>query len=46
MSNKTYLQKIEKYTLPKKSLFALTFGYVRSSRKVGRATSRYVMNLV
>ncbi len=46
MSNIKYHRKIEKYSIPRKTLFALTFGYVRSSRRVGRATARYVLNLV
>ena len=46
MSNTKYSRKVEKYTIPRKTLFALTFGYVRSSRRVGRASARYVLNLV
>jgi len=46
MTNIKYYKKIDKYLLPRKTMFALTFGRIRSSRLVGRAASRYILHLV
>lgn len=40
------IKKTIPYALPNKSLFALTFGKIRSDRRVGGLRARYVLHIV